>query len=554
MQHPYIAGQSYSGLLDHRGQPMVTAGSSPRDTQHYGASHSAREMQGWDVDSGDANRDNNSELGTLTARARDLDRNNGLAKNIRVVKGDNIIGTGLQISPMPNWRVLGHDADWAADWSKNVKAHWNDFARSRFVDSDGEDNFHQQTRLVFNSEFLAGGGCVVPMWKKRPGTIYKTCFKIIEADRLCNPSEADDTAKIAGGVERARDGEIVAYHVRNVHPGADDQSTTLKWERIPAYFPTGRKRFVHVYEKTRPGQSRGVVAASNVMAAFGLLGKYTLTELQSQAINAKITQVLETPLSDEQAAELFGGKKDDYSKHRSNWKGQLDAGTILKLPVGTSLKSHDPKRPAPAFVAFIEHHLREIGAGFGLPFELAMRNFSKTNYSSARAALLEAWRHFHVERQRYIYQLCQPYFDCWLEEAVDLGIIEAPDFQLYRTAYTYAEWYAPSHLPIDQLKTANAQKTRLESGTITKQRIAIEEGEDWEDIEDQRLKERVKSHETEIRFQKAKTALEKEYGVEVVEVVPTSSPADPSAPQSAEEMDAKEPEEIVEETEEANAA
>lgn len=540
----YIPGQSYSGLLDHRERP-IGANFGGRDTQHYAASHTAREVRGWDVPHGDADSDNNEELESLTSRARDLDRNNGLAKNIRVVKGDNIIGTGLQISPMPNWRVLGMDPDWAASWSKKVKAHWNDYARSRFIDADGEDNFHQLTRLAFNSEFLSGAGVVIPMWKKRPGSLYQTCFKIIEADRLCNKDDGTDTIKCAGGVERAQDGEIVAYWVRNTHPGSSDQTVQTKWERIPAYFPSGRKRFIHVYEKSRPGQSRGIVAASNVMAAFGLLGKYTLTELQSQAVNAKITQVLETPLSDEQAASLFGGKPDDYATHRDNWQGRLDAGSILKLPVGTSLKSHDPKRPAPAFVAFIEHHLREIGAGFGLPFELAMRNFSKTNYSSARAALLEAWRHFYVERQRIIYQLCNPMFDCWLEEAVDKGVIDAPNFRQFRTAYSYAEWYAPSHLPVDQLKTANAQKIRLESGTITRQRIAIEEGEDWEDLAEQRLKERVRDMEDELRFRKAKAELEDELGITADEPPPDGTPPDPGAPHSDEEMDENDDDENI---------
>lgn len=535
----YIPGQNYTGLLDHRERP-IAASFGGRDTQHYSASHTAREVCSWEVPHGDPDSDNNEELETLTTRARDLDRNNGLAKNIRITKRDNIIGTGLQISPMPNWRVLGKSPDWAAEWSKNTKAHFNDYARSRFVDADGEDDLHQLSMQVYNGEFLSGSGICIPLWKSRPGSIYQTCFKVIESDRLSNPEDVTDTSRLAGGVERAADGEIIAHHIRNGHPGSVDQSAAAEWERIPSYWPSGRSRFIHVYEKSRPGQSRGVAAAASVLAAFGLVGKYTLTELQSQAVNAKITQVLETPLSDEQAAALFGGKAEGYQSHRDNWQGRLDAGSILKLPVGTSLKSHDPKRPAPAFVAFIEHHLREICAAFGLPFELGTRNFSKTNYSSARAALLEAWRHFYVERKRLIFQLFNPIYDCWLEEAVDLGVIEAPDFQQFRTAYAYADWYAPSHLPIDQLKTANANKIRLETGTITRQRIAIEEGEDWEDVAEQLYKERVTDMTNELRFQKAKIELENGLGVTALEPTRTAKD-DPDAPQSDEEMDEKEP-------------
>ena len=46
----------------------------------------------------------------------------------------------------------------------------------------------------------------------------------------------------------------------------------------------------------------------------------------------------------------------------------------------------------------LENVLRHIGTGLNIPLELLMKDFSKTNYSSARAALIEAWRFFNGRR------------------------------------------------------------------------------------------------------------------------------------------------------------
>jgi hypothetical protein len=76
-----------------------------------------------------------------------------------------------------------------------------------------------------------------------------------------------------------------------------------------------------------------------------------------------------------------------------------------------------------------------IAAGLNIPYELLLKDFSKTNYSSARAALLEAWRFFRGRRKWLISYWCQPFFELWLEEEVMQGRIEAPDFYEKRALY-----------------------------------------------------------------------------------------------------------------------
>lgn len=493
-----------------------------RDSSYLAASETAREIRDWDVDNGSANSDLSPEIDKITGRARDLDRNSGLAQNLKNTKIENVIGTGLSWQPVPNHIVLGKTPEWAAEFAKIAKAHWADFSGSRFFDAEGEDNFALQTRQLYGHRFTNGSACVVPMWLEgRVGTRYRTAFKVIESDRLCNEDNALDKPGLSGGVERDPDtGVIVNYHVMKKHPGDHGVDIeTDKWEKIPAFTEHGRRKFIHVYHKERAGQSRGASAVASVMAAFGLRSQYQLTELQAAEVASRIAGVMETPLSDEAAQALFGGEKDDYQELRRKWNGKLTSGMILKLPPGTQYRTHIPNRPATAYIGFMEHISREIGLACGLPDQLSMRDFTKVNYSSARGALLEAWRGFYVDRNEIMHQLGDPQVELWMEDAIDLGIFDGlltmQEFYDNRSACTAGKWLGKGNQPIDRLKHENANKIALEIGTTTLRDIYAEDGEDWEEQQEQTFREAATKLENDFRMAKLKAELSKQYGVEL---------------------------------------
>jgi len=522
------------------------------DTAYLGASRSAREVTGWDAGNSSADAGIEEGLETLTSRARDLDRNSGLAQNLKNTKIENIIGVGLQWQPQPNWKVLGKTSDWAHEFAAVAKPHWNDFAKSRHFDYEGEDNFAMQSRLLYSNRFTNGAGCVVPMWlENRPGTRYRTCFKVVESDRLSNPAKYVDInqSRISNGVERDRNGQIIRYHIRNTHPGESNVGVEgVTWEPIPAYYDNGRRGFIHVYHKDRPGQSRGVAAVSAVMAAFGIRSKYQLTELQAADVASRIAGVMETPLSDEQAQKLFGGKSSDFSELRKTWNGKLTSGMILKLPPGTKYQTHIPNRPATAYVGFMDHISQEIGIAVGLPDILSRRDWSKVNYSSARGALLECWRGFYVEQSEICFQAFTPMVELWMEDAIDLGVFDdlltLDEFYAHRSACTNGRWLGKGNQPIDRLKHENANKIALENGTTTLMDIFAEDGEDAEEKIEQSFREKAAALRNKYRM----AALEKELKVEFeVELAP-----EPPAPPKPEEPPPLSDEEIDKNDEEDN--
>ncbi len=474
-----------------------------RETAHVGASQTAREVEAWLAAKTSPDSATLEEIPILRDRARDLDRNNGLARNIRITKRDSVVGERLNLSPRPNWRALGKSPEWAADWSKQVRGVWQTWADTTAVDAERRMTFGAMLGMVYDARFLSGSACVVPYWLDRSWTPFRTALKVVEADRLSTPGDRISDANLRDGIEFDINGAPIAYWLENGHPDEDVVNRDYRfpeWERIEAFYPWGRPRFLHIYESSRPGQSKGVAAASAVMAEFGLAGKYRLTELQATIASSRIAGVLETPLSDEQAAEMMGVDMKTVGEIRRKWRGELTPGSILNIPPGTKFTGFNPGRPATAYAAFMENLSREISAAFGLPFELGTRNFSKTNYSSARAALNEAWRGFRVERARIAEQFCDPVYSMFLEDAIDLGMIEAEGFYENRPAWCCAEWIGRSEIPIDPLKDANAKAKMLETGQMTLTRIYESEGRDMETELETMHRERQLDRELAERF------------------------------------------------------
>lgn len=265
--------------------------------------------------------------------------------------------------------------------------------------------------------------------------------------------------------------------------------TAAEWVRVPARMPWGRRRVLHIHDKERTGQTRGKPLLSAVMAPFRMHDHYQRSELKAAVVNAMVAAFIETPLGEDAMAEMIGEDRDGYLDRRDEFQVRLEGGSIIPLFPGDKLSTFAPARPNSAFGPFVENILRHIAAGMNMPYELLVKDFSKTNYSSARAALLEAWRYFIGRRVWLSKYWAQPVYELWLEEAVNTGRIPAPGFYQNLHAYTRTRWIGPGRGWVDPVKEAQAAKLRMEAGLSTLEDEAAEQGKDWRDVIEQRASE-----------------------------------------------------------------
>jgi len=131
---------------------------------------------------------------------------------------------------------------------------------------------------------------------------------------------------------------------------------------------------------------------------------------------------------DYRALSRIGDDYDKYIAGRTAWQVTLKSGAVIPLYPGDKLNPFTPARPNPNQGGFVENCVRHLSLGTNLPYELVYKDFSKTDYSSARAALLEAWRTFTTRRAWIAAAWAQPWYELWLEEDINAVNTEAPDF------------------------------------------------------------------------------------------------------------------------------
>ena len=121
------------------------------------------------------------------------------------------------------------------------------------------------------------------------------------------------------------------------------------------------------------------------------------------------------------------------------------------------------------------------------------KDFSKTNYSSARAALEEAWRVFGLYQDWLITYFCQPVYEMVFEEAWLRGYLKlpagAPDFYTHRAEYCAASWIVPERTNLDPVKEMVAAIMGKNNNIVTDAEIIGKRGKDWEAVYEQRHRE-----------------------------------------------------------------
>ncbi|OOZ12210.1 phage portal protein [Solemya velum gill symbiont] len=468
------------------------------DTAHRGASLSARELSSWRPMAGSPDADLLDELSTLVSRSRDLARNHGVAAGAIQTLVDNVVGTGLRLSALPDYKALGKDKDWADSWSRKTEALWRSWAETTDCDAARNLTFNGLTTQMFRSGLINGEALALPLWLPQRHQTFATTIQVVEPDRLGNPNDRLNDRKIRGGIEVDVYGAPLAYWIAKTHPG--DQLLGVaglgqEFERIPARTRFGRQRVIHVHDKERTGQNRGKPIFTSIMPLFKMLDHYERSEMQAAVVNAMIAAFIETPLDGESISEMFGGSAEDYMAARNEWQVKLQGGAVIPIFPGDKVAPFTPSRPNSAYSSFVENILRHIGTGLNLPFELLMKDFSKTNYSSARAALMEAWRYFIGRRHWLATYWAKPVYELWLEEAINKGLIEAPGFYQNKALWCRCKWIGPGRGWIDPVKEAKASKIRLETGLSTLEDECATQGLDWEKVLEQRAREQAKMRE-----------------------------------------------------------
>ena len=448
-------------------------GKKPAGVRQYAGARSGRTM--FNASAGSADSELNSSLATLRQRSRALCRDVVYAKRAKTIVVNNVVGQGVGMQA----QVKNRRGRLLAEINDPIETAWQAWCKPDTCHTGGTLHFGDFERAAM-SEVFAAGEVFIRLHRRPFGAgLVPLALELIEAERIADDYEikAPSGAAVVQGVEIDEFGRPIAYYIHRWHKNdlAGYRNSKIdEIQRIPA------DDVIHLKVTERWPQTRGEPWLHAAITRLNHLGEYEEAAVIAAQVGAEKVMLLKET-EDGRLSETLGNKGNDGTLNWSSSKGQVDI-----LPSGTDVVDWNPQYPHENFDPFTRACLRGIAAGVGVSYESLSRDYSQSNYSSSRLALLDDRDLWRVMQTWWIRAFRQPLHDQWLQAAV---MSRAVPIDLMSYGADMARYAAVKFKPrgwswVDPTKEVNAYKEAERAGYITKTDIiaATAGGLDIEDI------------------------------------------------------------------------
>lgn len=439
---------------------LALLGGSQR--KYEGASSSGR-LKLWNPTDSSANKEIKGDAVTLRKRARELRRNNAYAHRAIQVITTNVVGSGIK----PVFETKNKSL------TKFIDEAWDQWAE-KSTDSDfSEMQSLQGLQSQIMDAVVESGEAFVLRQRLSNAKGIPLQLQVLEADFLDMSHNEDFSGggKIRQGIEFDRRGKRVAYHFYKNHPG--DVKTTTEKVKVPV------DRVLHIYEKKRPGQIRGVTFLHPVIVRLRDLDVFQDATLQKQQISACYAAFLHN---------ASGDTLDNTYSSETEWEvlEKLDSGTIEHLPPGVDIRFSDPPK-SDDYPAFVKTELMSIASGLGITYEALTQDYGNVNFSSARMGFLEFQRNIkRWQNEIMIMQFLNGVFD-WFLDAIQFA--EGARNLNINPDKIKVRWTTPAREMIDPSKEVPAARDAVKAGFKSISEVVRSLGYNPDEVFEERSKE-----------------------------------------------------------------
>lgn len=347
-----------------------------------------------------------------------------------------IVGTGATISVRP-------DEDQPSDdlraWCDEVEADWRAWWRK--PDVRGRLSGRRLEGLVCEELLTCGDVGVVLV--SDDGAL---ALQVVEAEQIDGGAKAED------GIEQDKWGRPLRYFVAPYDP----RSGALRLQDAQPYEP---KDFLLVGTCDRASSTRGIppnqAGFPNIHRVNDISDSEALGWQMRARIALVVTRLNGGPLASD--VDILNPRRAGNDRAATGIV-ELDKALIYYAKPGEDAKAMDRKDLGSSFAESFYALVRPLGLPMGLPLELLVLDWTKSNYSQMRAVLAicqDAVLGWQVLLEDQFYR---PVFEWWLAKKIERKQIRpAPG------AYA-AEWIMPSFPWISILEEAQAWGEKIDRG------------------------------------------------------------------------------------------
>lgn len=494
-------------------------GLAPRaGTRSYAAARPSRMQMSFGASGGvSADAALAASLAQLRARSRQMVRDSAYAKRAKVIVQNNVVGSGIGMQA----QVYTTRDQLAGRVNDDIERAWAHWSRAAHCHTGGTLHFADLERLAIGQVFEAGEILLRKHYLRLGASRVPLALEVVEPERLIDdwtrPEFAGD-ARIRMGVELDRFDRPVAYWLR-AHPGDNrwGQRQETRLERVPA------EQILHLRLIDRFPQCRGEPWLHTALRKLDDMNEYSAAELAAARASSYYFGTIKTPDADHPLATGTSGAEQQPVM-------DIEPGVVQQLAPGEEFDFHSPNRPNQALDPFLRHMLREVAAGVGVSYESLSRDYSQSNYSSSRLALLDDRDLWRVLQRWWIRSFREPLHREWLALAVTGRAVASIPVEAYAAdpeRYEDVVWKPRGWQWVDPTKEVNAYKEAVKAGFVSVTDVIAQTagGDDIEDVLTKRERELKLMAEYGLKFDTDPASFD-----EVGRPVATPAPEPPEPP------------------------
>jgi lambda family phage portal protein len=479
----------------------------------YAGAQYSRLVADWVTASTSIDSEIRKDLRKLRDRSRDLTRNNDYVRNFFRAVENNVIGQGIGFQAQVK-QLRGNKLD--EKINTLIEEKWQRWTRKEFCHVAGQLSFNDIERLCIREVGEAGDFYVRMIRQPFGGSKIPFALELIEADLVDHDMNgmAPNGNQIRMGVEVDSWGRPTAYYLFQHHPG--DYQHVLGVTTVGKRVRVDAREMIPLFMPERAGQTRGVPwVAASIMRLHHMQG-YQEAEVIAARAGSSLMGFIETD-----AGELEGEGVQDGQRVT-----EFEPGVFKQMRPGERVTVPDLHRPDGNFDPFMRAMLRGVAAGMGASYETLSRDYSQSNYSSSRLALIDDrdnWRAIQAWMIRNFHQIV---FENWLDMAVLSGEINLPGYEVSPERYQAVKWMPRGWAWVDPAKEVSAYKEAVKAGFTTLTEVISQEGRDFEEVMQQRAREQATIESLDLVFDTNSEVIEAESGAAAAEAM-DQGPASP---------------------------
>lgn len=422
---------------------------------------------------GSADYELRNGLADVRAKTRFLARNSSSMKRFIALMRTNVVGeNGFRLQ----CRVRMLDGKMDVSLNKRVESAWNDFCVA--PTTCGTMHMIDLTRQAVASWCRDGE----ILWEIVTGDSYPHGIAVnpMEADFLdeaLNGKYENTGNEIRMGVEINATGRPVAYHFLTSHPGDltyYSPMTRRRYRRVLA------DRVIHVYEKLRPGQTRGEPPASSIVHSIKMLDGYREAETMGRRLRSALMgffqKMSQTTAGIDELADTVD--QDDTLLEMS-----MEPGILKELPAGLEFKQFDPGGAQTDYKDFEGQAKKDIAMGVNISTMSHGMEVEGVSYSSGRTVAVEDRDYYKEMQGFFIRTLMIPLYREWSRVSIfyhDGWPPSRTDAVRKATKFRGRGWDW-----VDPAKDVRANAEALATGQTSLSRIAASRGMDRDELFDE---------------------------------------------------------------------